>query len=207
MSSLINKINPLEFSPIKLFGGIVGEFAAGKTGDLIERWTGKNLGSLFNKLTPNFIDNFFRKIALPAQSLLDRVTLFSGHHYYRTTTFLIAPIIEELVSHYGIQNALIFSLVSVGIPPTIAKTIGIVAAASIFTKMHPDEPLEGSKGSQRFIRSIIRGSIADNATIYEAIGMHAFNNVLGHIAMLTGIDQTSLTSKIKNQLKLIYKID
>ena len=76
-------------------GGIFAEFAAGSAGHLVERWTGKNLGSLFNKLTPNFIDSFFRKIAEPAQSIQERVTLFSGHHYYRTTTYLIAPIIKS----------------------------------------------------------------------------------------------------------------
>ena len=85
--------------------------------------------------------------------------------------------------------------------------MGIFAAALIFTKMHPDDHLENAKGSQRFIRSTIRGAVADNATIYEAIGMHAFNNILAHVVMIVGVDQIGLINKVKSQLKLIYEID
>ena len=102
---------------------------------------------------------------------------------------VLGPVFEELVFRGGIQQPLVLgletSLLLGGVNPSFAQitaqSISVALTAYLFAASHElfhRQSIASPGGSGRFIRAAVRGVIVENGTIYEAIGMHAINNLI-----------------------------
>lgn len=97
-------------------------------------------------------------------------------------SYILAPILEEAIYRYGLQEGIKLSLTTIGFPTSIAQAAGISVASVMFGTAH--DYGFGGQFATLTICGTIFGVIKESYGFPEAVVAHAFHNIV--IDLLAG---------------------